>query len=176
MNTKIITRVNNVDIVSTSDEQLVAIKPICEALGIDSSVQYQKIKEHPILSSFWSLSPLTGKDGKEYKMFCLPSIYIFVWLFTINSKNVNKSASPNVIKFQETFMELSFNVFGDKAVFVAQHQQEVDKQLKLYKEAKAEYNKTKAVLNNANQKLQKLRNLTMDDFDVEQGKFKMPYE
>lgn len=35
MDTKIIARVNNVDILSTSDEQLVAIRPICEALGID---------------------------------------------------------------------------------------------------------------------------------------------
>lgn len=37
MKTKIITRVNNVDIVSTSDEQLVPIRPICEALGIDAN-------------------------------------------------------------------------------------------------------------------------------------------
>lgn len=37
METKIITRVNNVDIVSTSDEQLVPIHPICEALGIDAN-------------------------------------------------------------------------------------------------------------------------------------------
>lgn len=32
METKIIARVNNVDIMSTSDEQLVHIRPICDAL------------------------------------------------------------------------------------------------------------------------------------------------
>lgn len=31
METKTIAKVNNVDIVSTNDEQMVAIKPICEA-------------------------------------------------------------------------------------------------------------------------------------------------
>ena len=41
METKIIARVNNVDIVSTSDEQMVPIRPICEALGI--AYERQKI-------------------------------------------------------------------------------------------------------------------------------------
>lgn len=43
MTTSIIARVNNVDIMSISDERLVPIKPICEALGIDSEAQRQKI-------------------------------------------------------------------------------------------------------------------------------------
>ena len=51
METKIIARVNNVNIVSTSDEQMVPIRPICEALGIAYERQTTKIKEHPILSS-----------------------------------------------------------------------------------------------------------------------------
>lgn len=49
METKIIARINNVDIVSTSDEQLVAIKPICEALSIDWSSQKQRIERDEIL-------------------------------------------------------------------------------------------------------------------------------
>ena len=31
METKTIVRVNNVDIIATSDEQMIAIRPICEA-------------------------------------------------------------------------------------------------------------------------------------------------
>ena len=84
METKTIVRVNNVDIIATSDEQLVAIRPICEALGIDRKRQQDKIKEHPILSAVGGLKPLTGADGKQYEMFCLPLEYIFGWLFTIN--------------------------------------------------------------------------------------------
>ena len=33
--TRIIARVNNVDIMATSEEQLIPIRPLCEALGID---------------------------------------------------------------------------------------------------------------------------------------------
>lgn len=65
MNTKIITRVNNVDIVATSDEQLVPIRPICDALGIDYKAQWQKLKDDEDLSSTMVLSTTVGADGKE---------------------------------------------------------------------------------------------------------------
>ena len=63
MTTKIIAKVNNVDIVSTSDEQLVAVRPVCDALGIDYKVQWQKIKDDEDLSSVMVLSTTTGADG-----------------------------------------------------------------------------------------------------------------
>lgn len=88
MKTRTIARVNNVDIIATSDEQLVAIKPICEALGIDYKVQWQKIKDDEDLSSVMVLSTTTGADGKQYEMCCLPVEFIFGWIFTVNPKNV----------------------------------------------------------------------------------------
>ena len=60
MTTKTIVRVNNVDIIATSDEQLIAIKPICEALGIGAEAQRQKIMEHPILASTALLSKVVA--------------------------------------------------------------------------------------------------------------------
>lgn len=100
METKLIARVNNVDIVSTSDEQMVAIKPICEALGIDRKSQQEKVKEHPIYSSVGVLKPLTGSDGKVYEMLCLPIEFIFGWLFSINPNNVKEEAREALIKYQ----------------------------------------------------------------------------
>ncbi|MDR0939945.1 MAG: phage antirepressor N-terminal domain-containing protein [Mediterranea sp.] len=66
MEFKIIARVNNVDIMSTSDEQkLIPIKPICEALGIDVKDQRIKIQGHPILGTTGVLSTSVAGDGKE---------------------------------------------------------------------------------------------------------------
>ena len=39
METKTIVRVNNVDIIATSDEQMIAIRPICEALGLTQTAK-----------------------------------------------------------------------------------------------------------------------------------------
>lgn len=54
MNEKIIARVNNVNIVSTTDEQLVAIKPICDALTVTLKVMVandgkERLKNEPTL-------------------------------------------------------------------------------------------------------------------------------
>ena len=50
MGTKTIVRVNNVDIIATSDEQMIAIRTICEALGIDADSQRKRIERDEILS------------------------------------------------------------------------------------------------------------------------------
>lgn len=105
METKIITRVNNVDIVATSFEQLVPIRPICDALGIDAKVQRQKIQEDEDLSSTGVLSTSVGADGKEREMLCLPIRYIFGWLFTINPKNVMSDAEAKLKKLRSLTMD-----------------------------------------------------------------------
>ena len=72
MGTRVITRINGVDIVATSDELLIPIKPICDLLGINSQGQANKLKKHPLFCSVTNLSYATGADGKQYEMICIP--------------------------------------------------------------------------------------------------------
>ena len=111
MTTKIIARVNNVDIVSTSDEQLVAIKPIREALGIDYKVQWHKIKDDEDFSSTMVLSTTVASDGKEREMLCLPIHYIFGWLFSINPKNIKSEVQEAVREYRRTCCDVLYNHF-----------------------------------------------------------------
>ena len=78
METKIIAKVNNVDIVATSNEQLVPIRPICEALGIDANGQKQRIERDEILSSTACMIHAVANDGKEREMYSIPYMYVFL--------------------------------------------------------------------------------------------------
>lgn len=98
METKLIARVNNVDIIATSDEQMIPIRPICEALGIDPNGQMQRIKRDDILKSVFCFIYSTGKDGKTYEMFAIPYMYVFGWLFSINIPRINTEATNKVIE------------------------------------------------------------------------------
>jgi len=111
METKKIFTINNVDIVVT-DDNLVPIKPICEALGIDAKVQRQKIQEDEDLCSVGVLSTSTGADGKQYDMYCLPHQFIYGWLFTINPKNVKPEAKESVRKYRKACYETLYNHFN----------------------------------------------------------------
>lgn len=79
MNTKIIARVNNVDILSTGDEQFVAIRPICEALGIDPEGQRQRIERDEILGSVACMIKAVAADGKAKA---------YEWIYNRKSKKM----------------------------------------------------------------------------------------
>ena len=111
METKKIFTINNVDIVVT-DENLIPIKPICEALGIDAKVQRQKIQEDEDLCSVGVLSTSTGADGKQYDMYCLPHQFIYGWLFTINPKNVKPEAKESVRKYRKACYDALYHHFN----------------------------------------------------------------
>lgn len=110
METKTIVRINGIDIIATEDG-MVPIKPICDALGIDYSRQLKKIKEEEDLSPVMGVTPTTGADGKRYDMCCLPHEFIYGWLFTINPKNVKPEAKENVRKYRMECYKALFRHF-----------------------------------------------------------------
>ena len=74
MKTTSIANINGItlQVVQNEREQLVAVKPVCEILGVDFSAQRAKLKEHPVYGSAMVLSTTVGADGKEREMVCLP--------------------------------------------------------------------------------------------------------
>lgn len=102
MNELIIARINNVDIVSAvkDGETLVPIKPICTAIGIDFKSQHNKLSCDETFSTVMALHATTGADGKQYEMVCLPLMYVYLWLGSINPKNVSDEARPFVSKYR----------------------------------------------------------------------------
>ncbi len=174
--TKIIVRVNNVDIVATCDEQrMVPIKPICKALGIDDESQRQKIEANHILGPTAVLNKVVAADGKEREMFCIPMGYVFGWLLTINPGNVNEASRDGLMKYQAECYHALFRYFTARTEFVEQKQKEIDRQLTIVEEAKEHFKSAKNVLTDAEAKLKKLRTLTLDDYDMERRQLKIEF-
>lgn len=113
METKKIFTINNVDIVVTNDG-LVPIKPICEALGIEVEPQRRKLKEDEDLDSVTTIKVATGADGKQYEMVCLPHQFVYGWLFTVNPKNVKPEAKDTVRKYRMECFWILYNHFHEQ--------------------------------------------------------------
>ena len=78
-----------------NEQHYVAIKPICQALGIDHQKQFERIKSDEILCQLYTDTVYNwGADGKRYKMICLPLKFVFGWLFSIDESKVNEQAKP----------------------------------------------------------------------------------
>lgn len=114
--TKTITTINATPIVAeVADpcadlgDALVPIRPICNALGIAFSGQFERIKRDPILNSTVRVIRTVGADGKDRGMCCLPLKYIFGWLFTINSDMVREGAREQLISYQRLCYETLYS-------------------------------------------------------------------
>lgn len=160
MKTKLITRINNVDIIATNDEQLVAIRPICDALGIDYSRQLKKIKEDEDLCSVMGSTPTTGADGKQYEMSCLPIRYIFGWLFSINPMNVRQEAKEAVRIYRKACYDALYDHFigsYKRANEQISLENELLRKLADYNQQRNELNKSISMTKKQLEKLQKKR-------------------
>lgn len=94
MNTVNVAMVNgtSLQVVADEREHFVAVKPVCEILGVDYSAQRVKLKEHPIYGPTMVLSTTVGADGKNREMLCIPFRFFAGWLFSINPnrKEINE--------------------------------------------------------------------------------------
>jgi hypothetical protein len=63
----------------------IAIRPICEALGVQYVRNFKNIKEDAVLCQPLSVQTMVAADGKLRKMTCLPEFFVYGWLMGIQS-------------------------------------------------------------------------------------------
>lgn len=65
----------------------IALKPICDALGVNWNRQFQNLQDDPILGSAFANQQMQVSGNQGRKMVCLPERFIYGWLLQIRSKN-----------------------------------------------------------------------------------------
>lgn len=99
--------------VETDGEIFIALKPICEAIGLDYERAKRNVKDHPILSKGVSIQTYPSAGGPQETL-CLHLDFISGWLFTINAEQVKKEARESLLLFQEhCFKALRDYFFGN---------------------------------------------------------------
>ena len=73
----------------------VAVKPICENLGLDWASQFTKIKNNLVLNEGIVIIT-TPSEGGPQQTTCLPIDMINGWLFTISPNKVSEEIKPIV--------------------------------------------------------------------------------
>lgn len=171
--TSTVAKINNVEIIIIENgEKRVAIKPLCQILGVDFSAQLQRIKTDEILSSTVGLSTTVGSDEKQREMQTIPFKFVFGWLFTINPKNVAPEAKEKVIRFKLECYNALYNHFTGYAEFIEQKEQLIENQLQIVEDARKNFKNTKSILDDANGTLNAIRKLTFSDYDAERRQLK----
>lgn len=95
----------NISLLMADGTWWVAIKPVCEALGIDYEAQRKNLKEDEILAQLPSNQTVVAGDGKMREMLCLPEKYVYGWLFSIRSE------SPALTEYKRECYDILYNHF-----------------------------------------------------------------
>lgn len=159
MEEKAITVINNIEIVTVDrdDEIFVPIKPICEAIGISSHAQREKLLNDDFFSSTGSIIESVGADGKSREMFALPLRYVYGWLDTINPGKVAPEAREAVSRYRRECYEVLYNHFtASMAHTIETNKAEIEILSQINETLTAE-KEAKARRKSLEQKLQKLR-------------------
>lgn len=94
-------------ITGVNGEHLVAMKPICKAIGLDWKSQYSRIQRNQVLKEGMVIMTTPSEGGKQETL-CLPLEYLNGWLFGVDSTRVKPEVRPRLIQYQrECFQVLA---------------------------------------------------------------------
>jgi hypothetical protein len=145
--------INNTKIVLIEDgEQRVAVRPICDALGIAYEPQFTRLKTDPILGSTVTLNVMVGADQKEREMVTIPFKYVFGWLFRIDSRNVKEEARESVLRYQMECYDALYNHFRSYADYVNHRATLIEEAASIKDAIRHEFNTAKERLKEADEK------------------------
>lgn len=91
--------VGRLDVSANRSEQLVALRPACEQIGVDYARQFRKLKE-----KHWAtvaLKTTVARDGKLREMVFVSRETFTMWLATIEISRVNEASRPALVAFQK---------------------------------------------------------------------------
>jgi len=84
----------------------IALKPVCEALGVDFIRQYKNVSDDSILRpSLSKQTILVPGDTQPRKFICLPEKFIYGWIFSI------QSSSPGLQEYKGKCYEILYDYF-----------------------------------------------------------------
>lgn len=164
----------SLQVVADEREQFVAVKPVCEILGVDAKSQREKIEEHPLFSSVRVLSPSTGADGKTYMMVCLPLRYFPSWLFSINPTNVKEEIRENLLEYQKKCNDVLFDYFFRRTDFAEKKEKAVAKAKEVLDEKTEQVRIAKSEQKLAETEFNRALALTFEDYDAERRQLVIP--
>jgi len=114
-------------VVSDSGQISVVIKPVCEALGLDSERQIRTITEDEVLGPERSEQTVQVGNDQARRMICLPLEFLHGWLFQVKFTNtMSEETKEKLITFKKRcYQVLSNHFFGNMKKQIETNEMEI---------------------------------------------------
>lgn len=179
-NTQLVTTVATINnqqiIIIENGEKRVAVKPICEALGIDFSGQLQRLKRDEILNSTMVTVTTVGGDGKDREMVTIPFKFVFGWLFTIDHKQVKEGVREAVIRYKMECYDALYAHFTELDEYLKFRTQLAEQVWDQVEAARDDFKDAKAKLERLKVEFAEARALTIDTYRQKKAQLELQFD
>lgn len=91
----------------------VALKPVVEAIGLDTDAQLKRIKRHPVLSTCTVITTVQMPgDDQAREVVCLPLDKLNGWLFGVTASRAKPEIRERLIQYQAECFDVLAQHFG----------------------------------------------------------------
>lgn len=156
-------------------EKRIAVKPICEALGIAFEPQFTRLKTDPIIGSTVTMIVTVGADGKQREMVTIPFEYVFGWLFLIDSRKVSPEAKDSVLRYQKECYHALYNYFTRHDEYLEWRDKVIAERLTLYDAARLEFRDAKDKVLDARDLLNEARKITEENYFADKDQLRIQF-
>lgn len=102
-------RNNIINAVKVDDDVYVAMRPICQNIGLDWASQYAKLRK--CHQKFGCCDITTPSQGGPQLTLCIPLRKLNGWLFSVNTEKVRPDIRDNLIAYQEECFTALYDYF-----------------------------------------------------------------
>ena len=152
-----------------------AIRPICEALGVEPEGQRQRIERDEILGLVACMIKAVAADGKDREMYAIPYCYVFGWLFSIDISRVNESIKALVLEYKLACYKALFTHFTESQTFLKQKQTVIEQKVLEYQECQCRFKDAQKLMNEAKTELNQIMKITIDDWRANNCQLDLPF-
>lgn len=152
-----------------------AIRPICEALGVDPEGQRQRIERDEILGPTACMIKAVAGDGKDREMYAIPYCYVFGWLFSIDISKVNENVKASVLEYKLACYKALFTHFTEPQTFLKQKQTVIEQKVTEYQECQRRFKDAQKLMNEAKTELNQVMKITIDDWRANNCQLDLPF-
>ena len=100
-------------VLNYQNKPYVAMKPVCENIGLNWAAQFKRIQRHHVLSQGVVMMTIPSKSGAQ-EYICLPISMINGWLFGIETSRVKPEIRATLEQYQLECFDVLYNHFMPK--------------------------------------------------------------
>lgn len=105
------------DVVRVEGDVALAVRRLCEALGLDPDAQLRRLDRLAAEGVRWAVTAIvaaTGPDGKTYQVRALPRRSIPMWAATVDASRVAPEVRARLVAYQDEAAEVLAEAFLDQ--------------------------------------------------------------